>query len=141
MPADPSCEPVQPKPSVPWRHRTTSPIGRCRVHQRSMLVLLRFPSYGTRPATELLPASQLPLPVPTCRYSYQSTNRTSLGERYPSASVEPYAGCPASSDHYRSTRSVAFRPKPCSTIAGTLAAQSSTNQCGPYQPCSWQCCF
>ncbi len=26
----------------PWQHRTTSPIGRCRVHQQSMLVLLRF---------------------------------------------------------------------------------------------------
>ncbi len=39
-----------------------------------------------------------PPAVPTSRLLCQSTNRTSLGERYPSVSVEPFAGCPASSD-------------------------------------------
>ncbi len=75
-----------PNLSVPWQHLTSSPIGRCRVRQRSMLVLLRFPSCGMRSATELQLASRRRQPVPTSRLLCQSTNRTSRGERYPSAS-------------------------------------------------------
>ena len=46
--------------------------------------------------------------MPTCRCSYQSTNRTSLGERYPSVSVEPFAGCPQARI-VTDRRSAAFR--------------------------------
>ncbi len=65
---------------VPWQHRTTNPIGRCRVHQRSMLVLLRFPSCGMRSATELQPASRLPLPVPTFSIDL-SVNQPNIARR------------------------------------------------------------
>ena len=74
-----------------WQRPTTNPNGHYRVQQRRALVLLKFPSCCMRSANELPSAGRLPLRVPICRSSNQSTNRTSLGARYPSAPVEHMA--------------------------------------------------
>ncbi len=124
----PSCEQVLPKPRSLGGIRQQVPSDVVESNQRSMLVLLRFPSCGMRSATELQTGKSF-----SVAGAHLSMLLSVQPTEHRSASViirrrSSHRRISASSDRCRSTRSIAFRPKRCSTSAGTLAVQSSTIQ-------------